>query len=119
MLNNNDEVRLQLIQEFLNGQIREGRSRGIDLEAQLWLANELERCQVELKGFKGEVPDREEIRVVINQAKVYLTSKYKLTEDQAHKLIGRMAMSKRLTKKGVAVKILKNEFSYNEIATYL
>ena len=119
MLNSNEELRLATCLGVLNYQLAHPSEEGLNIETQLWLANELERCQVELKRFKSEVPDREETRVVINQAKVYLTSKYKLTEDQAHKLIGKMAMSRRLTKKGVSVKILKNEFSYNEIATYL
>ncbi len=109
MLNSNDERRLAQCLGVLNYQLANPNTEGLTVETQLWLANELQRLQTWAKAKRGEVPDKEETRVLIAQAKSYLIARYNMTEDAAHVFIGRRAMSMRITKKGAAVKILKNE----------
>ncbi len=109
MLNSSEELRLAACLEVLNHQLANPNEEGLNIETQLWLAANLERAQTELKAKMNEAPHRDEVRVVIRQAKDLLMSKYKFSEDEAHKFIGKKAMNMRLTKKGVAVKILRGE----------
>lgn len=75
---------------------------GVDLDQQLWLVTKLMEVNAELYTVQANRADA----FIVGRAKQRIMQECEIDESKAYKLIGKLAMHKRTTKKIIAEEVL-------------